>query len=153
MGRISVEAGQYSGETQAEGYVRITVPLHNVGAGLALVHTARLMGFQVGWTIPWRSSVQTAAPPGQLARVSFGADIDAGDGQVLGIELEGDELISFAVEVGYSDLSGEQETRTLLKIQGRRLHWRVTDVELYQGESNKPFVVLHREAQVVAAPQ
>jgi hypothetical protein len=154
IGRIKVDAGQYSGREGAEGYVQISVPLHNVGAGLALIHDARLTGFETGWTIPWRrSSMQTAAPPGQLARISFAADIDAADGQVLEIELAGDELISFAVEVVYSDLSGEQRTRTLLTIQGRHKYWRVTDVKLYQGDSNEPFVVLHREAQVVAAPQ
>jgi hypothetical protein len=150
LGQISVEAGQFSARTEAVGYARITVPFNNVGAGLALIHDARLIGFDVGWQIPWRrSSMQTGVPPGQLARISFAAEIDPGDGQTLEIELQGDDLISFSVEVGYSDLSGDQRTRTLLAIQGRHTYWRVTDVKLYHGESVDPFVVLHREAEVV----
>jgi hypothetical protein len=30
--------------------------------------------------------------------------------------------------------------------QGRSLYWRVTDVNLYDGKADEPFIVLHREA-------
>lgn len=155
LGRISVSAGQASGQHQAEGYARITVPLHNVGAGLALIRDARLIGFDVGWSIPWRrSSMQTAAPPGQLTQITFSADIDPGDGQALEVDLgDLDDPVSFSVEVDYSDLSGEQRTRTLVTVEGARSYWRVTDVKLYHGDSDEPFVVLHREAEVAAPRQ
>lgn len=155
LGRITVEAGYVAGPEGGEGYVRIAVPFHNVGAGLALIHDARLIGFETGWTIPWRrSSMQSAAPPGELIRISFGAEIDPGDGQALEMELDQlDELISFSVEVVYSDFGGEQRTRTRLAIEGRRSYWRVTHVELFDGNSSEPFVSLHREAPMVVAAE
>jgi hypothetical protein len=73
---------------------------------------------------------------------------------VLRFELEqGDELISFSVEVTYSDFGGCQRTRTRLAITGRRRYWRVTDVELFDGDSAQPFVSLHREAPVIAGEE
>ena len=153
LGRIKVEAGQYSGPTDAEGYASITVPFHNVGAGLALIHAASIIGFDPGWTIPWeRRGTQSGVPPGKLARISFNADIDPGDGEVLRIELQGEEMIFFSAEVIYSDFAGTQMTRTLLSIEGRRSFWRVTDVELYEGDAVEPLVSLHREARVIPGP-
>lgn len=148
LARITVEAGQYSGRDQAEGYARVKVSFHNVGTGLALIHDARLIGFGTGWPIHWRrTSMQSGVPPGQLVRVSFDADIDPADGEVLGIELQqGDQPISFSVEVSYSDFGGGQKTRTRLTIQGRSSYWRVTDVELYDGDNPEPFVSLRRES-------
>jgi hypothetical protein len=154
LGRVTVKAGQYSSMTQAEGYASITVPFHNVGAGLALIHDAQVIGFDPGWPIHWhRRSMQSGVPPGQLTRISFDAEIDPGDGQVLEIELQGqgDETISFSVEVVYSDFGGGQRTRTRLAIEGRGSHWRITDVSLYDGDSSEPSVSLHREAAVTAA--
>jgi hypothetical protein len=150
LGRIKVEAGQYSGRTQAEGYATITVPFHNVGVGLALIHDARIIGFDPGWTIHWqRRGMQSGVPPGKLARISFNADLDAADGEVLGIELQDEEMISFSVEVLYSDFGGSQKTRTRLTIEGRSSFWRVTDVDLYEGDADEPLVSLHREAPVI----
>lgn len=152
LGRIKVEAGSYTSRNEPVGHAGITVPFHNVGAGLALIHEARVIGFETGWPIHWqRTSMQSGAPPGQLVRVAFDADIDPGDGQVLGFELEqGHELISFSVEVAYSDFGGGQKTRTRLAITGRNRYWRVTDVELFDGDSAQPFVSLHRESPAVA---
>jgi hypothetical protein len=147
-----VEAGQASGATEAVGYATIIVPFHNVGTGLALIRGARLIGFDVGWPIPWRrSSVQTAAPPGQLARITFSADLDPGDGAALAAELESlEEPVSFSVEVEYSDLGGEQLTRTVVKIEGAHSYWRVKDVALYDRAAGEPFIVLQREADALA---
>jgi len=94
--------------------------------------------------------MQSGVPPGEVIRISFHADIDAGDGQALGIELdEIDETFSFSIDVAYSDFGGGQKARTRLTIEGRRSYWRVTEVELYEGESSQPFVSLHREASGV----
>jgi hypothetical protein len=49
-------------------------------------------------------------------RIFFAADIDAAAGQILGIKLEDTEPFSFSVEMIYSDLSGEQRTRTLVTV-------------------------------------
>jgi hypothetical protein len=154
LGRIMVEAGQYSTRTDAQGYVSITVPLHNVGAGLALIHDARIIGFDPGWTIHWRRrSMQSGVPPGQLSRISFNSDLDPGDGEALSIELQDlDEPISFSIEVVYSDFSGGQRTRTRLAIEGRGSTWRVTDVDLFDSHSEQAFVSLHREATVITGP-
>lgn len=155
LGRITVKAGQYSGLHDAEGYAEITVPLHNVGAGLALIRGAGLINFDPGWMIRWkRSSMQTAAPPSQLTSISFNAKIDPADGQDLGIELgDLEEEVAFAVEVEYSDLSGEQVTRTRVGLAGARSYWRVTDVAIYHADDSEPFVLLHREADLEASPE
>jgi hypothetical protein len=92
-------------------------------------------------------------PPNQLARISFDADIDPGGGQELEIRLNDDEPISFSVEVSYSDVSGEQRTRTSVTVAGRRSYWRVIEVALYYADSEQPFVVLRREAEAVAHPE
>jgi hypothetical protein len=155
LGRITVTAGEYSSRDEPVGHASIMVPFHNVGAGLALIHDARVVRFESGWPIHWRrTSMQSGAPPGQLARVGFDANIDPGDGAVLGFELEqGDELISFSVEVTYSDFGGGQRTRTRVAITGRRGYWRVTNVELFDGDSTQPFVSLHREALAVTGEE
>jgi hypothetical protein len=155
LGRITVHAGDYTSKDQPVGHADITVPFHNVGAGLALIQDARVVEFETGWPTDWRrTSMQSGAPPGQLVRVAFDADIDPGDGAVLAFELEqGDDLISFSVEVAYTDFGGGQKTRTRLAITGRRTYWRVTDVELFDGDSAQPFVSLHRDAPAVAGEE
>jgi hypothetical protein len=61
-------------------------------------------------------------------------------------------VISFSVEALYSDFGGSQMARTRLRIEGRGSAWRVTDVDLYEGDADEPLVSLHREARVITGP-
>jgi len=148
LGEILVDAGYFSGEHDTVGYAHITVPFYNAGAGLALIGDAQADLQE--WQISWRRSGQTGVAPGQIARVTFDADLDPGDGHVLQMELDGKQPVKFSVEVDYSDLNGEQRTRTRLTIQGTRSHWRVVEVSLYHDGVDEPFFVQDRERRAVA---
>jgi hypothetical protein len=85
--------------------------------------------------------------------IGFEANIDPEDAENLSLRL--DELeapITFSVEVEYSDLNGEQQSRTLVEVKGMREYWQVTDVSLYEGVNTEPFIVLHREVEVAESP-
>jgi len=153
LGRITVHAGDYTSKDQPVGHADITVPFHNVGAGLALIQDARVVEFETGWPTDWRrTSMQSGVPPGQLVRVRRRHRPRRRRSPRLRTRT-GDELISFSVEVAYTDFGGGQRTRTRLAITGRRSYWRVTDVELFDGDSTQPFVSLHREAPAVAGEE
>lgn len=86
-----------------------------------------------------------------MTQITFSADIDPGDGAALEADLENlDDPISFSAEVEYSDLGGEQLTRTVVTIEGAQSYWHVTEVRLYEGASEEAFIVLHREADALA---
>jgi hypothetical protein len=57
LAEIHVSAWHSDGPREPEGYAEITVPLHNVGAGLALIRDASLRGFDPGWEIRPSSAV------------------------------------------------------------------------------------------------
>lgn len=125
--RAKIDAWASSGQ---EGRIAVSVPLHNVGSGVALIEDARLIfDGDYRWT---RTALQTAVPPGQLTELSFGADIDVGDAAVWQATFES-EVHEFSVEVAYTDLKGGQRTRTRVQVRGRSKWWRVTSRTLLAG--------------------
>ena len=120
-GKIEVNVYGTSAPPDEGGYVNVTVPLHNVGSGIALIRTATIDGFFVP---DLDAKYQAAVPPLEVAQLDFGKDIDPGLAAELDADLRyGREVAEFFVEVRYTDIDGNQPQRTRVQIEGRRNWW------------------------------
>jgi hypothetical protein len=75
------------------------------------------------------------------------ADLDPGDAAALAAQLQTEDTFEFVVDVAYTDVEGEQTTRTGIAVEGRRDYWSVTHVALYRGHDVDPYVELRRRAE------
>jgi hypothetical protein len=107
-----IEVGLYDDELEIE------VPLWNVGAGIALLEGPKLI-LDAG-ELSWRSvTLQTAVPSGELTRLDFrGSWPDAASAQEHWGRLDQNES-EFSVEIAYTDLTGDQRTRTRAVVKHR----------------------------------
>lgn len=143
--RITVEAGSYfdQQDDEAVGYAHCKIPMQNVGSGAALI-----TGFDFKW-FPgtWRRSVlQTVVPPSQLTRFDFSRyDLDPGEGDAMSHDLDQGTPERMEVEVSYTDMDGDQLTRTRLVIEHAWSNSRVTEVLLYNGSEAEAFAKLVKE--------
>jgi hypothetical protein len=146
-GAVIASSHQLSGPDDAFGYVEFNVPLQNVGSGVALIDRFVMRDFPINaaWS---HTASQSVVPVGQLVTLRMSADIDPGDAQALEIELRQDHH-EVEVEVWYTDLAGEQRSRTRLLVEGDHGRWRPTRIFLYEGDASEPFADLRREIIVV----
>lgn len=147
-GQIRISAGAYSARNQPVGSIHCEVPLQNVGVGLALIERFQLQGLARG--ITWRQvASQSVVPPGQLVSLAFEAEVDPGDAEAWGFDLNHEDF-ELDLDVWYSDISGEQRARTRVLIEGHRGWWRPTHVALYEGDQVEPFTELRREIVAIS---
>jgi hypothetical protein len=143
-----IDAGVYSSEEEAVGHATVTVPVENVGAGLALIEGTSLHGLFPGIDLV-HSSTQSAVRPGQRITLSFSGEIDQADASYLGDDRDR-TAHEFSVEVWYTDLSGGQRTRSHILIEGTTHHLRATRVLAYEGDSQQAFADFKREVLTVS---
>jgi hypothetical protein len=134
---VHLSAGTYSRNNEPFSGVSCRVPVQNAGPGLAFIERFSLHGLLAD--TPWRQSVsQTVVRPGELATFAFAAEIDRGDASTLEIELEGESDLIVELNVWYTDVAGEQRTRTRIVIASVPGGWRPTRTYLYHGDDEKP---------------
>jgi hypothetical protein len=143
-GAIKFSAGAGTSEDEQIGYAECIVPMQNVGSGVALITGFEFKWFGQGWN---RRALQTVVPPGQLTNFDFfRGDLDPGEADMQGWALADGPSEDFEVEVTYTDMEGEQPTRTRLlahTVGGGR--GSVSAVLLYRGDEKEPFAELTRE--------
>jgi hypothetical protein len=147
LGSVAASAHVFSEQDGSVGYSELTVPVQNVGSGVALIERFTVRGFPIEAT--WRHvASQAVVPPGQLITLRMSGEIDPGDATVLDLELQSDH-IEVELDVWYTDLAGEQQHHTRLLVEADRGRWRPTRIYLFEGGSEVPFADLHREILVI----
>jgi hypothetical protein len=117
--------------TDILGQAILSVPIRNVGPGLAFIAEKPLMSRDItGYKFEGRSS-RHALPPDEIARLSFRLS-DAGLMQMSNVY----------VEVSYTDVGGQQATRSVLffRYHGADSEFRVAGVAIYEIGSDTPIV-------------
>lgn len=118
--------------------IMIGAPLRNAGSGLAMIRGARL---NVGAaTPPVEVYIRPAnVPPGERGRLSFAASRDNSSFDAIKEAIERGNL---SVEVGYTDLVGQQYTVTRFDLYFRssaHTNWEVRQVFFQEPGSDEPF--------------
>lgn len=119
--------------------VMVSVPLRNAGAGLAMI---RGIGMRLTVATPSAPVIIQPAnvPAGEHGRVSFRAT--PGDAAFAPLSQAIAGQASFSIEVGYSDLAGQQYTISRFGVHFRsRAHtnWEVRQVHLQELGAEEPF--------------
>jgi hypothetical protein len=119
--------------------VMISVPLRNAGAGLAMI---RGTGVRLSVATPTAPVMIQPAniPSGEYGRVSFRAT--PGEAAFAPLSQAVQAQSSFSIEVGYSDLAGQQCTVSRFDVHFRsRAHtnWEVRQIHLRDLDSDEPF--------------
>jgi hypothetical protein len=123
-----------------EDGVRISVPLRNAGAGLAMI---RGIALEVGEPIPLpATTIQPAnVPRGERGRVSFVAGHDHPRLDAIRAAIE-PSYGTFSVAVSYSDLAGQHLALSRFDVSFRseaHMNWEVRQVHLSAAGSDEPF--------------
>lgn len=123
-----------------ENGVRISVPLRNAGAGLAMI---RGISLEVAEPIPPpATTIQPAnVPPGECGRVSFVAGHDHPRFDAIRAVLE-PAYGTFSVVVSYTDLAGQHLALSRFDVSYRseaHMNWQVRQVHLSEPGSDAPF--------------
>lgn len=121
----------------SDAEVLISVPLRNAGNGLAMIRGLNLaLHIEIGQP-PVRIDPPNV-PPTEHARVSFRAVV--GDAAFSPLSQSIRDRRDFSIQVGYSDLAGEQYTVTRLDLYCNTSgHWYVRQVHLEEPGSDVPF--------------
>jgi hypothetical protein len=157
--KVEVTGGNYGDDREQFGYFSCSVPLQNVGTGLALIKYGELRWpEQATWK---RSISQTGVRPGDLTRFDFTVDgLDPTEGDLMVYRIE--KVGRFELSVYYTDINGGQLTESRVAVEGtgadeagpRRARWRVVTVELYDPPGfGEPFATLRREIVEIGAAQ
>jgi hypothetical protein len=99
-----------------EGYV--SVPLRNVGAGLAVLNPEQLGVEGLDCEIVDTTVDRPRVPPRETTRVNLALALT-----------EGEEAKLFSVNVPYSDLAGEQNTDVTVHLRRSEDRWEIENVE------------------------
>jgi hypothetical protein len=118
--------------------ILISLPLRNAGAGLAMI---RGVGIRLAVATPTPAvMIQPAnVPPGEHGRVSFRATPGDAAFRPLSQAIEVSQSIS--IEVGYSDLAGQQLTVTRFDVHFRsqaHTNWEVRQVHHQELGADEP---------------
>jgi hypothetical protein len=115
--------------------VLFSIPLRNVGQGLALVHEREmnLLGTAIKATMKGSNAKPPRVPAGETTRVTMRCRVDTQE--LLLAQLAG--IRDWRMEIPYTDFVGGQPTRAVVRLQckpgadiGHPTAWYVTDVEL-----------------------
>lgn len=90
-------------------YLHVSIPIRNVGVGIAFVDRARLRSYDVEWE--GRASA-TVVPPGETARISFSIPHRATRYADFHAQIE--QSGALELEIDYSDASGRPQPQTRL---------------------------------------
>jgi hypothetical protein len=136
---ISVPRGGVHVFANEDG-IRISIPLRNAGAGLAMI---RAIALEVGEPIPQpATTIQPAnVPRGERGRVSFVAAHDHPRLDAIRAALE-PAYGTFSVAVSYSDLAGQHVALSRFDVSFRseaHMKWEVRQVHLSTAGSDEPF--------------
>jgi hypothetical protein len=123
--------------------IEINVPLRNVGSGLALLGGPTLEIELAEYTHLRSVALHTALPGGESSRIDFVLEWDNAIRASQEFNRLHSEIKQFAAEVPYTDMNGDQPTRTRALV---RLHdgedWYVDQIELFHGDDDQPFATL-----------
>lgn len=119
--------------------VVVSLPLRNAGAGLAMI---RGVGIRLAVASPTPPVMIQPAnmPPGEDGRITFRAT--PGDAAFAPLSQAIQARQSLSIEVGYSDLTGQQYTLSRFDVYFRsRAHWNweVRQVHLQEPGAGEPF--------------
>jgi hypothetical protein len=119
----------------------VSVPLRNVGGGLALIEAPSLEITSTKYQRMVGGTRASTIPATEQETFLFVLECDS---QVTQRELEQEiRQNGFCVVARYRDLDGEQPGRTRAKCEHLpEVGWRVTTIELFRGEEREPFAVL-----------
>lgn len=140
---VAAEVSGYRGSIHAEvtgSGIVISLPIRNAGAGLAII---RGVGLLVGEPIPSPPVTIMPAnlPPGERGRINFVVRNDHPAANAVHVAVESTR--SFVIELGYSDLAGEQLTVTRFDLTyspDSDPGWQVRQVHHLEPGTEVPFV-------------
>jgi hypothetical protein len=123
----------------SETEVVVSLPLRNAGVGLAMIRGVNVrIATEIGQ--PAAMILPSNVAPGEYARVNFRATPGDAAFAPLGEVIQRQQ--NFSVEVGYSDLAGQQYTVSRFDVYRRpRAHygWEVRQVHLQEPDADEPF--------------